>query len=236
MALETELHALDSAAEQVSIFMIVGVFAALAIVTVRFFASNADAVEFEFFGAQFRIPLNRMWIVLVVLTVLHLYYATQLIVIVSGILDCKDAGLAMNAWTGLTGDASDRRLFFKMSERLPVDFGFIPLSVPFRSARFDPLMAMHTALALLIFFATLRWRRTHRPGKRFVRSYLVPRGSSLAIAIVLVGTNWIIGSQWALLASDLPRLARNEPQYARNIQAFAVYRLGAECSISAEHR
>lgn len=218
---EKQFAPLKSAATSVNDFLQVGALAALAAIAACWFAaSETGKIKF----GPIEIPVSGVSYAIVGLTLLHAFYAWSMLLHTAAVLNCKTAQMSRGAWASITDGSI--RLLFDMGERHPSGCGFGDLvcSVPSISFK-DYLMVAHVSLAVLVFFAVVQWRAPARWPTRI---------TSTILAAVLVSANWWIGSQWALLASDLARTGRNEAGEAGAILRTVV-QLDAARSVCLRH-
>lgn len=207
---------LVSVAGQVNSFLVFGGIVALLALAAKFLIKN-DEGTVPMGGVD--ISLNHIWIVMLLLTLAHVYYSWALLVEITRLLECNDKNISKSAWQQLTQDADNLRVLQGLSAREPANlFGAI-FSRPSASTK-DTLMLVHLALAVCVFFATVRWFRT--------RSWTL-RTSTTVVAVALIAINWTAGSYWALLASDLKRHGDNEPVSMADLRKDIVRTSGASC-------
>src|SRR5215218_5096645 len=211
------ISSLITAAAQVNYFIVTGGILALAAIGAKLFIKKDDGT-IEVAGVD--IPLNHTWLVMALLTVAHIYCACDLMVEIAGILQCGESQLSKSAWNALTRSADKLPIMSHMAERSPLCRGLLCLS-DVRSISFvDRLMVLHILLVLAVFAASVRWLRTSSWRLRIL--------TTLA-AVLLVVVNWTVGSQWALLASDLARDGRGEAQEMYALRDQVGVTLGAKC-------
>lgn len=217
--MKSSVDAMISAATQINSFLILGGVLALAAILAKLFIRNNNGTV-KIAGVD--LPLNHTWIAMSLITLAHAYYAWSMLVEVARLLNCHDSTLSHTAWKELTGDADKLRVMFQMSEREPVTWwpGCLPISNVLTVGFTDTLLIMHTLLVAGVFFATVRWFR--------VKSWRLRILTTVA-ALVLVLSNWFVGSQWALLASDLARSGRGEPREAMDLADYVASHADVKC-------
>jgi hypothetical protein len=211
------ISGLISAAAQVNSFIIMGGILALAVLGAKLFIKK-DAGTVEVAGID--IPLNHTWLIMALLTIAHIYCAFDLMVETAGILKCGELQLSKTAWNALTRDAEKLPFMSHMAERSPLCRGWACFSDVRAISFVDRLMALHILLLLGVFAATVRWFRTS--------SWLL-RILTTLVALLLLTMNWMAGSQWALLASDLARDGKGEAQEMYALRDEIVFEFGAKC-------
>lgn len=216
------MESMISAATQINHFLVLGGVAALAVILAKLFIRN-EAGTVKFAGVE--IPLNHAWVAMALLTLAHAYYSWLMLVGVARILYCQDPTLSLAAWMKLTEDADKLRVMYQMSERHPM--GWLPVSNPWKLDWNDPLLIMHVLLVVGVFFATIRWFRTTSWPLRILTT---------VAGMLLVTANWYVGSQWALLASDLARTGRHARREAVPIERFVTSHVNIRCAAAqGEH-
>jgi len=208
-----------SAATQINYFLVLGGLLALtAILAKLFIRNNAGTIKI----AGVDLPLNHTWIAMTLLTMAHAYYSWSMLVEVARILNCRNPALSIEAWTKLTGDADKLRVMYQMSERHPMSR--FPVSDVSSIGLNDLLLFMHILLVAGVFFATVRWFRT--------KSWRLRVFTTLA-GLLLVLLNWFIGSQWALLASDLARTGRGDARKSVTLANYVASHASVKCKMPA---
>lgn len=195
------MNSLLTAAEQLNSFLVLGGISAWIVVITKFFERD-DYVQI----LRVKIPLSHVWIPFLVLTAAHLYFSYFFILRSAQLLECEDVKAISITWARLTeSDAKSLFVFYGMRERSPIPiFGALPLiSHPESILKGDVLMAVHILFVFGVFFSTARFF-----GKVRVMTKVLTSLVGLSLLII----NLVAGSQWALVASDLARHARDEPK------------------------
>ncbi|HXI43777.1 MAG TPA: hypothetical protein VNH83_27595 [Bryobacteraceae bacterium] len=217
------MDALISAATQINYFLVLGGTLALAAILAKLFIRN-NAGTIKIVGVD--VPLNYTWIAMALLTLAHAFYSWSMLVEVARVLKCQNRAMSLAAWVKLTGDADRLRVMFQMAERRP--FGLWPLRLfsDFSTVGFhDLLLGMHLLLVASVFAATVRWFRTTSWRLRILTT---------CAALLLVVANWFVGSQWALLASDLSYTGHGEKRKSVALANFVETHATIQCTISGE--
>jgi hypothetical protein len=150
-----------------------------------------------------KVPVDRTWVLLAVLTLVHTFFAWLLLRTVGSFLNCASMDQAAQVWIDLTQrDAiSDRLAFFQMVERARLEgwevvgILFLISDVAMLDLFNDPALVVQVAAAALMCLAVLRL---------FHSTFWLKLETTLA-AIALVAANVIIVSAWALAVSDISR-------------------------------
>lgn len=226
------MNGLISAATLINYFLILGGTFALSTILAKLFI-RADPRTIKIVGID--LPLNHAWAAMALLTLAHAYFSWSLLVEIESVLSCSKADVSLTAWKNLTSeDAVKLPIMFHMAERHPIHWsrqGPVQIvlrvfSNPFAVNLRDTLLGMHILLVAGVFAASVRWFRT---------TWRL-RILTTLLGLLLVIANWFVGSQWALLASDLLRTGRGDSREMISLANFVASNSDAQCTVSGrEH-